>query len=106
MNFVDFVEFVSKEFQRSDSEFKNLGSNLAEHDGLHYGDGQYFRLKDNVITVDLVRNEGHADLFDDQWDFWMALKSESDIINQKVKDFLAQSDFGKRIVYEITSELD
>jgi len=64
MNFAEFVEFVSGEFQKIDSDFKELGLSLTERNGLHYGDGQYFRLDDGQIIINLVRNEGYADLFD------------------------------------------
>lgn len=74
MNFQEFVEFVSEELQRNGSEFKGLGLSLTERNGLYYGDGQYYRFDNGEITMDLVRNEGYADLFDTHWIFGLNLK--------------------------------
>ena len=106
MNFNSFVEFVSGVFKNSSFEYRNLGFSLKECSGLNYGDGQYFRLEDNQIIIDLVRNEGYADLFDSSWNFWIAVKTQSGLISQKLKDFLMQSDFPNLIDYEITIEFD
>ncbi len=104
MSFLEFVEFVAEEFQSNSSFSQELEFNLVERDGLHYGDGQYFSLINKKITLNLVRNEGHANLFDSKWNYWIALKSDSEVIINKIKDFLVQSNFHKHIIYEITSE--
>ncbi len=72
-SFADLFKYVCEIFTDMGGDNVLLSKSGHERYGLNIGDGQYYSFQDSRMKIHLVRNEGHADLFDDTWKFYLTL---------------------------------
>jgi hypothetical protein len=76
-------------------EDKSFGASGHERDGLNIGDGQYFSFGHySEFHINLIRNEGYAELFDSKWKYYVSIKRMEEgnikynLIKAKIKETL------------------
>src|SRR6478736_6458717 len=91
--FADVFEYLRDSLLQL--EDKSIGESGGESDGLHYGDGQYYSFGElSKLRIDLVRNEGYADLFNPSWKYYVTLRRKDfednhyNFLKEKIKNAL------------------